>query len=276
MLVKAPSFPLSDPKNGFGPRGLWQQEATCCVISDRRRSRQKAFVRLPLDHLATEQPWPSRRSSPPPHKGTTAPDQSLKVRDGRPVRSGEVVGQLLPSLCRCFISTKSLVPAHLSSTADVRCARTGWGSTRGRDGEECPLKSQLMEPMCCGGFHQHRCDYKTRSLFLMKSRCCEVAALEFGVEDVAVSSWHRFWKFSFPRIQNCRSDIWTEPSRCCAWPTRCLCDALKAERSEDPVRNVRRAFFPRFFLVELSLIPVTHPQARLALDMERKCPISPC
>lgn len=36
----------------------------------------------------------------------------------------------------------------------------------------------------------------------------------FGVEDMAVSSWHRFWKFSFPRIQNCRSDIWTEPSRC--------------------------------------------------------------
>lgn len=28
----------------------------------------------------------------------------------------------------------------------------------------------------------------------------EVAALEFGPEDVAVSSWHRFWKFSFLRI----------------------------------------------------------------------------
>lgn len=103
----------------------------------------------------------------------------------------------------------------------------------------------------------------------MKSRCCEIAALECGVEDVAVSSWHRFWKFSFPGIQNCRSDIWTEPSRCSVWPTtmfvrRPESGAQRGSRPECP----ESLFFS--FLVELSLIPVTHPQARLALEMENE------
>lgn len=157
----APSFPLSDLKNGFGPRGLWQQEATCCVISDRRRSDKRLLCGF---RLTTSQQ--SSLGLHAPHKEM---DQSLKVRDGRSVRSGKVVGQLLPSLCprSCFISTKSL--AHFSSTADVQCARTGerlrLGSTRVWDGEESPLKSQLMEPMRCGEFHQHRCDYKTRFCF---------------------------------------------------------------------------------------------------------------